>query len=86
MTTYQQNYQPGPVFHDAFLAGIKAKGLKSQDFAKKNKLHLSVLRHCSTGFLNGPKGQLVRDKMIKEIGVELFDTLYKARLAAEDAA
>lgn len=86
MTKHQQNYQPGPVFQDAFLAGMRAKGLSSRAFAEKNGLYFQNLRSYTTGWTNGPKAQDVREKIILEIGVELFDTLYKARLEAEDAA
>jgi hypothetical protein len=83
MTKYQQNYQPGPVFHDAFLAGMRAKGLSSRTFAEKYGYYFQNLRSYSTGWTNGEKARTARDQMIEEIGPALFETLYAARMAQE---
>ncbi|MBN7783967.1 hypothetical protein JYP51_03495 [Ponticoccus gilvus] len=80
MTTYQQKYQPGPVFHDAFLAGLKARTISATDFAARNGLSHQILRQYSCGSIDGAKSREMREKMILEVGPDLFAVLYQARL------
>lgn len=86
MTKHQHKYAPGPVFQDAFLAGMWAVGMSSRKFAEKHGLKVQNLRSYTTGMTNGPKALKVRELMIAEIGPDLFEQLYRRRLKAEDAA
>ncbi|TNF21833.1 MAG: hypothetical protein EP318_06065 [Rhodobacteraceae bacterium] len=83
MTKYEQNYQPGTVFHDAFLAGLRAMGSNVRKWAKQHDVHFQNIRVYTTGFSNGPKSKAMREAMIVEIGPELFDALYKKRAEME---
>ncbi|EPX78121.1 hypothetical protein [Salipiger mucosus] len=83
MTKHQQSYQPGPIFHDAFLAGMRALGSSSREFADRHGVNFQNIRGYSTGWSNGPKAQLMRDAMIEEIGPDLFAALYAKRLEQE---
>ena len=85
MTDRQKNYQPGPIFHDAFLAGMRAMGSNVREFAERNGVNFQNVRGFSTGWSNGPKARKIREAMIEEIGAELFDALYKKRLEQEAA-
>lgn len=80
MTTYQQKYQPGPVFHDSFLAGLKARATSATAFADDNGISHQILRQYTCGSIDGVKSREMREKMILLIGPELFDVLYHARL------
>ena len=83
MTKHQHKYQPGPVFQDTFLAGLRAMGSSSRDFAERHGLKFQSLRSYTTGMTNGPKAHRVRDIMIEEIGPDLFAQLYQRRLEQE---
>ena len=85
MTKRIKNYQPGPIFNDAFLGGLRAIGSSTREFAAKHDLCFQNLRAYATGHTNGPKAQDVRQKMIEEIGPDLFDALYTARLEREQS-
>lgn len=83
MTKYQHKYQPGPVFQDAFLSGLRAINSSQRDFGAKHGVKFQALRGYATGHCNGPKAHKYRDLMIEEIGPDLFDAIYRRRMAQE---
>jgi hypothetical protein len=83
MTKQQQNYQPGVIFNDVFLGGLRAIGSNTREFSKKHGLQFQNLRTYATGHTNGPRAHEVRELMIREIGPDLFDALYRARAKKE---
>lgn len=85
MTKQATIYQPGPVFHDAVLAGLKAIGMTPVKYLKKHNIFPQNLRYYTTGFSNGERSQEIRQALIEDIGPEVFEVLYKRRLQVEQA-
>lgn len=83
MAKITTDYQPGIIFNDVFLGGLRALGSGAEEFAAKHDLKRQNLRIYSTGHSNGPRAREVRELMIREIGPDLFDALYKARAKKE---
>lgn len=83
MTKSEPIYQPGPVFHDAVAAGLKAIGTTPAEFCEKHGVMRQNIRHYTTGFSNGPKGRRLRKAMVEAIGADLFAALYQRRLEQE---
>jgi len=84
MAKQEVKYQPGPVFHDAVAAGLKAIGTNPRQFFKDQGIVSQSIRYYTTGYTNGPRARQVRQMLIDTIGHELFDMLYQRRLQ-EDA-
>ncbi len=85
MADHQAKYQPGPVFHEVFLGGMRVLGRSTSVFADGVGVQRPNMRAMSTGLINGPRSQAVRNKMIEAVGPEFFDHLWKVRMREEAA-
>lgn len=85
MTKQDTIYQPGPVFHDAVLAGLRAIGMSPVQYLRKHNIVPQNLRYYTTGFSNGERSQEIRQALIDDIGPEVFEVLYRRRLDVERA-
>lgn len=83
MGNQEAKYQPGPAFHDAVSAGLKAIGTNPQQYFKEMGITSQSIRYYTTGYSNGPRARQVRQDLIDAIGHELFEALYQRRLEVD---
>lgn len=84
MTKRAETFQPGPVFHDAAIAGLRAIGTTPSEFLQRHGVVRQNVRFYTTGFSNGPKSREVRAAIVEAIGRDLFEMLYQRRLEEGD--
>lgn len=83
MTSQTPKIQPGVVFYDTFLAGMKLLGRNVGDWGKPHRVTATTIRMAATGGWNGPRAVEIRRLMIEELGRDLFFDLYAKRMAHE---
>lgn len=75
--------QPGLVFYDVFLGALRVFGTNLKDWAALHGVDPGNAKNAATGSWNGPKAQLLRQKMVERVGEETFRHLYAQRMAQE---
>ncbi|NRB20342.1 MAG: hypothetical protein HRU33_23090 [Rhodobacteraceae bacterium] len=75
--------QPGPIFYEVFTGLLKAQGTPVTEFAARHKLSITNMKFMASGASNGPKSKKIRELMLEEIGVEMFQPMYERRLRKE---
>ncbi|MDJ0628549.1 MAG: hypothetical protein QNJ44_09850 [Rhodobacter sp.] len=76
--------QPGPIFYDVFVGGLKAQGRRIVDFAAAQEVRPGNLKAIAAGVNNGERSQAVRQAMIDAVGEETFLYLFRYRLRFEE--